>query len=165
MTAAVVAEPSPTMDLPPAPGPGYERLRSSREVSATLRSGRRRAGRVSVVHATDHDLPVTRLTVVASKKVGSAVRRNRAKRLLREAARRAAWSPGHDVVLVARADTATAHARDVAAEVRELARRLDLVGHDADTGTLDLVPPDAGPSDGTASDAASPEAVASESGA
>lgn len=124
MTAAVVAEPSPTMDLPPAPGPGYERLRSSREVSSTLRSGRRRAGRFSVVHATDHDLPVTRLTVVASKKVGSAVRRNRAKRLLREAARRQQWGPGQDVVLVARASTPTAHLDDVVADLEAATRQL-----------------------------------------
>ncbi len=126
MTAAVVLDPAPAVDTPPAPGPGYERLRSSREVFEVLRGGRRRAGRVAVVHASPSELPLARLTVVASRKVGSAVRRNRAKRLLREAARRVAWAPGHDVVLVARADTAVAHPRDVAAEVRELAQHLGL---------------------------------------
>jgi ribonuclease P protein component len=50
-----------------------------------------------------------RVAVVASRKVGSAVARNRAKRLLREAARHVAWRPGTEVVLVARARAREAH--------------------------------------------------------
>lgn len=124
MTTSVVHDRAPVARL------GFERLRSSREVSSTLRGGRRRAGRVAVVHAVDSGLPVTRLTVVAGRKVGSAVRRNRAKRLLREAARGERWAGGHDVVLVARDATGRAHARDVAAEVRELAGHLGLLARD-----------------------------------
>lgn len=73
------------------------------------------------------DAASTRLAVVASRKVGSAVRRNRAKRLLREAARRVAWRGGDDVVLVARracADTGMAQVYD---DVLKSARRLGAV--------------------------------------
>ncbi len=74
-----------------------------------------------------NDLGVTRLTFVASRKVGTAVRRNRAKRLLREAARCITWRPGLDIVLVARADTAQAGLAEVITEVQALADHLDLV--------------------------------------
>jgi len=60
------------------------------------------------------------------------VQRNRAKRLLREAARTLAWRPGHDVVLVARAACAGSDLASVAAELTRLAGRLDLLAHDAD---------------------------------
>jgi ribonuclease P protein component len=68
-----------------------------------------------------------RLTVVASRKVGNAVRRNRAKRLLREAARSHTWVPGLDVVLVARAACADADLRSVDEELVVLGGRLDVL--------------------------------------
>jgi ribonuclease P protein component len=55
------------------------------------------------------DLPVVRLGFTATRKVGNAVVRNRAKRRLREAARAMApllAVPGSDYVFVARAGTA-----------------------------------------------------------
>jgi ribonuclease P protein component len=75
-----------------------------------------------------------RLTVVASRRVGGAVQRNRAKRLLREAARTLAWRPGLDVVLVARADCAGSDLTTVATELTRLATLLDLVVHDLADG-------------------------------
>lgn len=72
-----------------------------------------------------------RIAVVASRKVGDAVSRNRAKRLLREAARRVAWCPGTDVVLVARAACASSDLARVHAEVTELAAQLDVAVHAA----------------------------------
>ncbi|MBL8670517.1 MAG: ribonuclease P protein component [Alphaproteobacteria bacterium] len=57
--------------------------------------------------------PRCRLGLTASRKVGNAVRRNRSRRRLREAARvvlaegiAQGWAAGHDIVLIARADTA-----------------------------------------------------------
>jgi ribonuclease P protein component len=66
---------------------------------------------------------------VAARKIGGAVARNRARRILR-----AAWrevSPeieaGHDVILVAREAIRSAKTQDLVAEMGELLRRGELV--------------------------------------
>lgn len=58
--------------------------------------------------------PQGRVAFIAGKRMGGAVLRNRAKRVLRAAVDRAGgpW-PGHDVVLIARERTATAPAAEL----------------------------------------------------
>jgi len=71
-----------------------------------------------------------RVAVVASRRVGNAVARNRCKRLLREAARHCAIREDLDVVLVARAALAGS---SVAAAHRELCTHLEHLGAAAPT--------------------------------
>ena len=118
----------------PAPG----RLSRSADVRRVLRGGASRAGRLVAVHALARDTARdpsdedgTRLTVVASRRVGNAVQRNRAKRLLREAARVQAWRTGLDVVLVARSACAASGLSEVVEELRTLGSRLDVLEPDA----------------------------------
>lgn len=74
------------------------------------------------------DLDPPRVAVIASRKVGGAVQRNRAKRVLREAARAVPLDVGLDVVLIARAGAARVPMGEVAAELRQLGAQLDVLG-------------------------------------
>lgn len=81
------------------------------------------------LHARQRDDQApARLAVVASRRVGGAVQRNRAKRLIREAARRQVWRPGVDLVIVARRACAESDLATVEAELVDLADRLELRG-------------------------------------
>jgi ribonuclease P protein component len=73
--------------------------------------------------------PAVRFAFTASRAAGSAVNRNRAKRLLREAVRLqlANIDPGWDCVLIARQETSTAPFEAVAAAVTGLLRRSGLL--------------------------------------
>jgi ribonuclease P protein component len=102
------------------------RLRDDRDIGAVLRGRQQHAGHLAVVHVRrDRGGGPPRVAVVASRRVGSAVARNRAKRLLREASRHVDWRAGTDVVLVARAACAASMMQPVRDEVTELAGRLD----------------------------------------
>ena len=108
------------------------RLSRSEDVQQVLRRGRSSAGDLLALHRLERaatDAPGVsgaRLTVVASKRVGNAVRRNRAKRLLREAARARSWRDDLDVVLVARAPSADSDVSRVGAELDRLGGKLDV---------------------------------------
>ncbi|ANC90691.1 ribonuclease P protein component [Azospirillum humicireducens] len=73
--------------------------------------------------------PPIRLGLTASRKVGNAVVRNRARRRLREAARQILpihAAPGHDFVLVARGDTAERPWTDLLGDLKAGLKRLGL---------------------------------------
>ncbi len=105
-------------------------LQSSQEIAAVLRSHNQRGGERVVLHArsTSPD-NAPRVAVVASRKVGSAVARNRAKRVIREAVRGLGWKRGTDIVVVARRECACSTAQDVSAELVVLGQALDVIEH------------------------------------
>jgi ribonuclease P protein component len=86
-------------------------IKSSREIDTIFRTANRVAHPllIALISQTPEGRgPQGRVAFIAGKKLGNAVMRNRSRRVLREAARRAAapWA-GHDVALIARPGTAT----------------------------------------------------------
>jgi len=67
-----------------------------------------------------------RLGLVVSKRVGNAVRRNRAKRLIREAFRRSPglWQPGIDLIVIVRSCPADLRSEQVLEELDGLSQAL-----------------------------------------
>lgn len=79
-------------------------LKDSKAFSRLYKKGRFAASDSIVAYFMPNKLPVTRLGITAGKKLGNAVTRNRAKRIIREAYRLSEMKLpiGYDVVLVAR---------------------------------------------------------------
>jgi ribonuclease P protein component len=106
-----------------------ETVRSSREIERMFDRGERAAHPLLVVLTLESEPgrgPGGRVAFIAGKKLGGAVVRNRAKRVMREAVRRAGgpW-PRRDVALIARPGLLHASPRDID---RALGRLLGKLG-------------------------------------
>jgi ribonuclease P protein component len=76
------------------------------------------------VMAAPNSLGHSRLGIAATRKMGGAVVRNRAKRLVRELFRHAALPASLDIVVIPRSDIVDAEFRTVESEFRWALRRL-----------------------------------------
>jgi ribonuclease P protein component len=105
------------------------RLTRSIDFQRVRRTGKSHAHPLAVLVALRNELPVTRMGVSAAKSVGNAVRRNRAKRRLREALRShlPELAPGWDVVVIARPEVDDAEWNQLRAAIRELLQRSGLL--------------------------------------
>lgn len=90
--------------MKPAGLPRTARLRKRRQFQRAYAEGRKTVTGVFVLFARPNTVGIVRLGVTATKKLGNAVVRNRAKRLVREAFRgcRDTLPAAHDYVVVAR---------------------------------------------------------------
>lgn len=109
--------------------PKRRRLRKRPEFLSVQREGRAAHGRYVLALARARDgqgkaRAETRVGITVSKKVGSAVVRNRIKRLIREYARRHELAPGRDVVIISKRKAARARG------YRDIARDLDRIGRE-----------------------------------
>ena len=77
-----------------------ERIRRRAEFLKIYEKGSRIHGRLLTLFLLPSSGAVGRLGIAATKKLGGAVQRNRAKRLIREVFRRNKITPGFDVVVV-----------------------------------------------------------------
>ena len=84
--------------------PKEKRLLRRTEFVNVNRSGKHRHMRHFIAVSGKNELGITRLGVTASRKVGNAVRRNRAKRLIREFYRlhKTRFPKGVDIVVIAK---------------------------------------------------------------
>lgn len=102
-----------------------QRLTAAADFEAAYSQGRSYKGRLMVLWLRRGEGAALRLGVVASRKIGGAVQRNRAKRRLRAAYRlnRHRFTGSVDAILIARRDILTAPWTEVAAELLRLARK------------------------------------------
>lgn len=105
-------------------------IKSSREIDTIFRTATRVAHPllIALIAQTPEGRgPSGRVAFIAGKKLGNAVLRNRSRRVVREAVRRAEgpW-PGYDVALIARPRTATASRAELDAAMSSLTSRAGL---------------------------------------
>jgi ribonuclease P protein component len=112
----------PSNALPPA-----RRIRRRGEFQRVFDAGRRAHGRYLIIIAAPASGPDSRLGIVASKKLGGAVVRNRAKRLIREMFRTEAGPHRpSDLVIIPKASALQALTTEVFSDYRSTLRRLNL---------------------------------------
>ena len=90
-------------------------LNSQKDFDSVYRFGKSQASKYVVLFYRKNGLGYSRISYLASKKVGNSVKRNRARRLMREAFRLSgkAVNQGYDLILIARNGIADAGMRDV----------------------------------------------------
>ena len=104
------------------------RLTRSEDFKRVRRSGKSYAHPLVVLIVQTHDQPRVKVGVAAGRTVGTAVYRNRAKRLLREAMRTLIpnIAPGLDLILIARPGLVSATLEDARRALINLLQRAQI---------------------------------------
>ena len=109
------------------------RLTSSTDFKRVRRTGKSYAHPLAILVASPNNLTTSRFGITASRGMGSAVRRNRGKRLLREVVRGylSHIASGWDILLIARSAILEADWLEVCDSVAGLLRQANLLNdHD-----------------------------------
>ena len=108
------------------------RLKDGEAFQRVYREGQSWATPLLILRASPNDLPHSRVGYSTSKRIGSAVVRNRVKRRLREAVRAQAerLAPGWDLVLIARDLSRDATLAQLSAALQRLLNQARLLAQD-----------------------------------
>ena len=101
----------------------HERIRRRAEYQLVYERGVRFHSRYSTVFILPNQAGVGRLGIAATRKLGGAVQRNRAKRLIRGVFRRNKIADGFDVVVIPKRDLLDASLSTIEADYRTLLER------------------------------------------
>ena len=105
--------------------PRTMRVRNRPEFERAYDSGVRLQGRLMTLFIVPNGAGHSRFGVAATRKLGPAIERNRAKRLSREVFRRNKIAAGFDIVLVPRREMLDASFSSLEADYRDLLSRRD----------------------------------------
>lgn len=97
----------------------HEHIRRRADFQLVYERGTRIRGRYLTIFVLPGDRDFGRLGIAATKKLGTAVERNRAKRLIREVFRRNNIAPGFDVVVVPKREVLDVSLTALEAEYRQ----------------------------------------------
>jgi ribonuclease P protein component len=100
-----------------------EHVRKRAEFELIYQTGFKRSGRLMTLFTKERDSGVARLGIAATRKMGGAVERNRAKRVVRELFRHHKPAAAIDVVVIPRRELLDAPYERVEAEFRSLLSR------------------------------------------
>ena len=108
------------------------RLRHAADFARMRQASRSWSDRLVVLVARPNELHLTRIGIIASRKLGKAAARNRARRLLREAARRLhpCLAPGWDLLFIARPDILEVKEPQVESALAKLASQAGLMAEE-----------------------------------
>lgn len=95
-----------------------EHIRRRADFQRAYQQGARLQGRYMTIFLLPTELPVARLGIAATRKLGGSVKRNLAKRLVRELFRRYKPALGTDVVVIPRPNLAEAPFSSLEADYR-----------------------------------------------
>jgi len=101
----------------------HERIRRRPEFQQVYERGARVHSRFSTVFLLPNGSTIGRLGIAATRKLGGAVQRNRAKRLIREVFRRNKIAPGFDIVVIPKRELLEASLSTLEADYRNLVER------------------------------------------
>ena len=100
-----------------------ERIRRRAEYLQIYDRGVKTHGRYLTLFTLSNGLPVGRLGIAATRRLGGAVERNRAKRLIREVFRRNKLAPGFDIVVIPKRELLDASLTALETEFRNTLER------------------------------------------
>ena len=106
------------------------RLKGKKEFDTVFTEGRSWANNFVVLRAVPNGAGVNRYGIVAGRRLGGAVVRNKAKRRLRAAVSKIAVGEGWDIVLVARKAAADTDYHTLEKATKDLFARARLLGED-----------------------------------
>ena len=106
-------------------------LRKERDFNALYTKGKSMGGRFTILFYRKNGLSFSRKGFLASKKVGNAVQRNRARRLMKESVRlieaATPLKPGYDVLFIARNSINDKNCADVKKQIEAAMKRTELI--------------------------------------